>query len=171
MFERYSDRARRLIFMAVWSARNRGGSYIEPEDLLHALIREDRGEFVAMAAEIFPGGAPVPIHDPDAGHRPFFADEVAGKLLRELHADTVSLKAEMRTGKLEPVPHVDMPLSHSLQRVLKFVAKAHEHDTTPIRPLHVLAAIVEDRDSRLAQLLRDHGVTRQKVATALDAEA
>jgi hypothetical protein len=29
-----------------------------------------------------------------------------------------------------------------------------------IEPLHLLAAIVEERDSKLAQLLRDHGVTR-----------
>jgi ATP-dependent Clp protease ATP-binding subunit ClpA len=170
MFERYSDRARRLIVMALWSARNRGGPYIEPEDLLHALIREDRGEFVALAAEISPG-APVPIHDPAGGHRPFFADEVARKLLRELHEDTDSLKAEMRTGKLEPVPHVDMPLSHSLKRVLGFVAKAHQNDATTIEPLHLLAAMVEDRDSRLAQLLRDQGITRQTVAKALDSGA
>ena len=157
--------------MAPWSARNRGGSYIEPEDLFHALIREDRREFVALAAEIFPGGSPVPIHDPDGDHGPFFADEVARKLLRELHADTDSLKAEMRTGKLEPVPHVERPLSHSLKRVLGFVAKAHQNDTTVIEPLHLLAAMVEDRDSRLAQLLRDHGVTRQTVAKALDSGA
>jgi len=171
MFERYSDGARRIIIMAVWSARNRGGSYIEPEDLLHALIREGRGEFVALAAEIFPGGAPVPIHDPDGGHRPFFADEVARKLLRELHADTDPLKAEVGTGKLEPGPHVERPLSHSLKRVLGFVAKAHQNDTTVIVPLHLLAAMVEDRDSRLAQLLRDQGITRQTVAKALDSGA
>ena len=51
MFERYSDRARRLILMALWSARRRGGAYIEPEDLLHAIIREDRGDFAALSAE------------------------------------------------------------------------------------------------------------------------
>ena len=156
--------------MALWSARNRGGSYIEPEDLLHALIREDRGEFVALAAEISPG-APVPIHDPAGVRQPFFTDEVATKLLRELHEDTEFLKAETRTGKFEPVPHVDMPISHSLKRVLGFVAKAHRNDTTAIEPLHLLAAMTEDRDSRLAQLLRDHGITRQTVAKALDSGA
>jgi ATP-dependent Clp protease ATP-binding subunit ClpA len=167
MFERFSDRARRLILMALWSAQNRGGSSIEPEDLLHVLIREDRGEFVGLAAEIFPG-APVPIHDPAGGHRPFFADEVARKLLRELNEDTDYLKAETRTGQLKPVPHVDMPMSNSLKRVLGFVAKAHQNDATAIEPLHLLAAMVEDRDSRLAQFLRDHGITRQTVAKALD---
>ena len=61
-----------------------------------------------------------------------------------------------------------MPISHSLKNVLTLVAKAHRDDTKIIRPLHLLAAMVEDRDSRLAQLLRDYGITRQKVAKALD---
>jgi ATP-dependent Clp protease ATP-binding subunit ClpA len=59
-------------------------------------------------------------------------------------------------------------MSHSLKHVLASVAKAHRNDTKTIEPLHLLAAIVEDRDSRLAQLLRDHGITRQKVAEAID---
>jgi len=46
-----------LIFMALWSARRRGGLCIEPEDLLHDLIREDRGELAAISAEVFPGAA------------------------------------------------------------------------------------------------------------------
>jgi hypothetical protein len=58
-------------------------------------------------------------------------------------------------------------LSHSLKRVLEFVAKTRRNDTTPIEPLHFLAAIVEDRESKLAQLLRSHRITRQKVAKAL----
>jgi hypothetical protein len=86
MFERYSYRARCLIFMALWSARRRGGSYIEPEDLLHALIREDRGELPAISAEVFPGGA-VPNGNSAANRRTFFSDSVATNLLRELHED------------------------------------------------------------------------------------
>jgi ATP-dependent Clp protease ATP-binding subunit ClpC len=169
MFERYSDRARRLIFMALWSARRRGGSYIEPEDLLQALIREDRGEFAALSAEVFPGST-VPIDSSVAGHRPFFADDIAENLLRELHADAVSPNLEAQSGNREPAPQVDMPISHSLKRVLALVARAHQSDTKTIEPLHLLAAIVEDRDSRLAQLLRDYGITRQTVAKALDSE-
>ena len=160
MFERYSDRARRLIFMALWSARNRGGSYIEPEDLLHALIREDRGEFAAFSAEISPGVTTI-MGEPASGDRRFFADEVARNLLRELHEDTEPLNTETRSAKREPVPHVDMPISHSLKHLLALVAKAHQNDTLTIEPIHLLAAIVEGRDSRLAQLLRDHGRARR----------
>ena len=167
MFERYSDRARVLIFMSAWSARNRGASYIEPGDLLHALIRQDRGEFTALSAEVFPG-APARLEKPAGGHRRFFEDDLARNLLRELHEDAEPLNAETRRGKRESVPHVDIPISNSLKHVLGLVAKTHLNDSVTIEPIHLLAAITEDRDSRLAQLLRDHGVTRQEVAKALD---
>lgn len=61
-----------------------------------------------------------------------------------------------------------MPVSHSLKNVLALVAKAHEDDNKTIEPLDLLAGIAADRDSNLAQMLRDHGITRQNVAKALD---
>jgi ATP-dependent Clp protease ATP-binding subunit ClpA len=167
MFERYSDRARQVIFISHRSAERRGGSYIEPEDLLHALIREDRGEFASILMEVFPGPT-APLEQPTIGHRPFFDDDVAMDLLRELQEDTPGLSAEAGGGKLQPVPHVDIPVSRSLAHVLGLVANARRNDAKTIEPLHLLAAIVEDRDSRLAQLLADHGITRQKVKAALD---
>ncbi len=66
------------------------------------------------------------------------------------------------------MPRVDMPVSHTLKEVLSLVAKAHQNDTKTIGPLDLLVGIVENRDSRSAQLLLDHGITRQKVAKALD---
>jgi ATP-dependent Clp protease ATP-binding subunit ClpA len=167
MFERYSERARRLIFMALWSARRRGGSYIEPEDLLHAIIREDRGEFSAISARLFPGSS-APNEDPAGSHGPFFLGTVATDLLRELHEDTEPLGAETPSEKREPVPHGDMPVSQSLKNVLALVGKVHEDDTKTIEPIDLLAGIVADRDSKLAQMLRDHGITRQNVAEALN---
>ena len=166
MFERYSERARRLIVVALWSARRRRGSYIEPEDLLHAIIREDRGEFAAISAEIFPGPS-APNDDSAGSRRPFFPGSVATDLLRELPQDAEPLNPETPSEKREPVPHVDLPASHSLQNILALAAKAHEDDTKTIEPLDLLAGIVADRDSRLAQLLRHHGITRQNVARAL----
>jgi ATP-dependent Clp protease ATP-binding subunit ClpA len=169
MFERYSDRARQVIVIALWSAWRRGGSHIEPEDLLHALIREDRGEFTALSTEVFPG-APSRIESPAAGHRPFFADEVAKTLLQELGEEPDRQTRDTPSGRLEPVPHVDMPVSESLKQVLASVARiTRKRDSKRIEPLHLLAGIVEDREGKLAQLLLDHRVTRQKVAQALDA--
>jgi ATP-dependent Clp protease ATP-binding subunit ClpA len=60
-----------------------------------------------------------------------------------------------------------MPVSRDVKNILASAAKA-AHQNKTIEPLHLLAAIVEDRDSRLAQLLRDHGITRQKISHALD---
>jgi ATP-dependent Clp protease ATP-binding subunit ClpA len=170
MFERYSDRARRLIFIALWSARRRGGSYIEAEDLLHAIIREDRGEFAAISAEIFPG-ASSPVQDSAGPHRPFFDVSVAADLLRALHEPTEPLNAETRTERRDPAPHADMPVSGSLKKVLASVSSAHKHDTKTIEPLDLLAGIVADRDSSLARVLRDHGITPQAVAKAIDSES
>jgi ATP-dependent Clp protease ATP-binding subunit ClpC len=167
MFERYSERARRLIFMALWSARRRGGPYIEPEDLLHALIREDRGEFATLSTEVFPGIS-GPIEIPASGHRPFFSDDAARNLLGKLHEGTDSPNLETPGSKREPVPQVDMPVSHSLKHVLALVAEAHQNDIETVEPLHLLAAILEDQTSKAAQLLRDQCITPQKVAKGLD---
>jgi ATP-dependent Clp protease ATP-binding subunit ClpC len=42
MFERYTERARRVIFFARYEASNYGSRYIETEHLLLGLLREDR---------------------------------------------------------------------------------------------------------------------------------
>src|SRR5947208_11956821 len=43
MFERYTERARRVIFFARYDASQFGSPYIETEHLLLGLIREDKG--------------------------------------------------------------------------------------------------------------------------------
>lgn len=166
MFERYSDSARRLIFMALWSARRRGGPYIEPEDLLHAVIRDDRGEFSVISSEVFPGY--VSPHEGSVVNPPFFAGDVAASVLRDLHEDPHPMTRQTPGGQLEPVPHVDMPVSRSLKEVLALVAEANQHDTKTIEPLDLLAGLVANRDTKVAQLLQNHGITRQKVVDALD---
>jgi ATP-dependent Clp protease ATP-binding subunit ClpA len=163
MFERYSEGARRVIFTALWSARRRGASYIETEDLLHALIRYDRGEFPAISAEVFSGG-PANYEDSAESRQPFFSGVVAENLLRELHEDPDPVGVAPRSEKLEATPHTDMPVSDSLQKVLALVAEARQADTKTVEPLDLLAAIVEDQDTRMAQLLREHGITPEKVS-------
>ena len=88
-----------------------------------------------------------------------FSDGVARTLLRELHEDPDPLSRETPGEKREPVPHVDMPVSRSLKEVLALVAKARQEDTRTIQPLDFLWGIVENRDSRLAKLLQDCGIT------------
>jgi hypothetical protein len=43
MFERYTEKARRIIFFARYEASQSGSHYIEPEHLLLGLFREDKG--------------------------------------------------------------------------------------------------------------------------------
>jgi len=160
MFDSYSDRARQVILIALWSARTRGGSYIEPEDLLHAIIREDRGEFAAVTSKIFTGD--LPHHGPPAS---FFSASASENLLRELQQDPGLLHAGAETP--QPAAHFDMPISDSLKHILKSAARVDHENTKAIEPLHLLAGIVEDRDSTLAHLLRRRGITRQRVAKAL----
>ena len=169
MFERYSEGARRVIFTALWSARRRGASFIETEDLLHALIRYERGELAAISAEVF-SVAPANYKDSAESRHPFFSGGVATNLLRELHEDPDPVSAAPRGEKLEPTPRSDMPVSDSLRKVLALVAQARQADTKTVEPLDLLAAIVEDQDTRMAQLLREHGITSQKVAKARDSE-
>ena len=42
MFERYTEKARRVIFFARYEASQYGSPYIETEHLLLGLLREDR---------------------------------------------------------------------------------------------------------------------------------
>jgi ATP-dependent Clp protease ATP-binding subunit ClpC len=50
MFERYSERSRRIIFFARYEALQYGSPVIAPEHLLLGLIREDK----ALTARVFP---------------------------------------------------------------------------------------------------------------------
>ena len=54
MFERYTEKARRVIFYARYEAGNYGSRYIETEHLLLGLLREDRA-----LAKWFPGQSNV----------------------------------------------------------------------------------------------------------------
>lgn len=128
MFERYSARARSVIFLALGCARRRGAAYIEPGDVLHALVREDRRD-LAATAELFAGG-PAPMEWLGSDQPPFFPDDVAKKLLRTLEdlpnrdpaaKDTCPFRA------LEAGP----PFSTSI---------AQEWDSRTIEALYLLAA-------------------------------
>src|SRR5204862_7007276 len=50
MFERYTEKARRVIFFARYEASQFGAPAIEPEDLLWGLMREDK----TLSGRFFP---------------------------------------------------------------------------------------------------------------------
>ena len=55
MFERFTEKARRVIFFARYEASQFGGSYIETEHMLLGLLREDKAlahQFLGSGIEV-----------------------------------------------------------------------------------------------------------------------
>jgi ATP-dependent Clp protease ATP-binding subunit ClpA len=59
MFERYSEKARRVLFFARYEASQFGSSYIQPEHLLLGLVREDK----ALSIQFLPSHAAEAIRE------------------------------------------------------------------------------------------------------------
>jgi ATP-dependent Clp protease ATP-binding subunit ClpC len=59
MFERYTEKARRVIFFARYEASQLGSDYIECPHLLLGLLREDKGLFVKLLGSTRPFANPV----------------------------------------------------------------------------------------------------------------
>jgi hypothetical protein len=59
VFEQFSERSRRVIFLARMNAGRRGAAAIEPVHLLDAIVREDRGEMATILAVIDTISCPI----------------------------------------------------------------------------------------------------------------
>jgi len=58
MFERYTEKARRVIFFARYEASQFGSPYIETEHLLLGLLREDKALTIVSALSCLGGVDP-----------------------------------------------------------------------------------------------------------------
>lgn len=103
MFERYTEKARRVIFFARYEASKYGSPYIETEDLLLGLLRED----AALARRAF--------GSEDARSRSFGATESIRRKIAERGP----------LGKKSPTS-VDLPLSNESKRVLAYAGEEAE---------------------------------------------
>jgi len=140
MFERYTEKARRVIFFARYEASQFGSPYIETEHLLLGLLREDKG----LLQWIGHSGAMVePIRQQIEAHA----------VIRE----TVSTS-------------VDLPLSNESKRAIAYAAEeaerlAHKHIGTE----HLLLGLMREERSFAAVLLAQRGlhldVLRQRLAS------
>ena len=111
MFERYTEKARRVIFFARYEASQFGSPYIETEHLLLGLLREDK----ALANR-------------------FLRSEAAVESIRKQIENHQNIREKFSTS-------VDLPLSHECMRVLAYGAEEakllnHKHIGTE----HVLWA-------------------------------
>ena len=96
MFERYTEKARRVIFFARYEASQFGSPCIETEHLLLGLLREDK----ALANRFLRSSASV--------------DSIRKQI--EVHT---TLREKVSTS-------VDLPLSHECKRVLAYGAEEAE---------------------------------------------
>ncbi len=130
MFEKYTEKARRIIFFARYEANQFGSPYIETEHLLLGLIREDKN----LTARFFPR-ANATIQD--------IRKEIEGRT--QVH-ERVSTS-------------VDLPFSEESKRVLNSAAEESErfgHKYIGVE--HILLGLLQEGKSVAAGILREHGL-------------
>lgn len=129
MFERYTERARRVVHLARYMAGRVGGINIETEHLLLGLLREDQS----------------------LGNR-FLGSPWAGEDVWKKIQQSKPLREKI-SGP------VDMPLSNESKRALAFAAEeADLLSSKPIRTEHILLGLLRHEECFAAQILREFGV-------------
>jgi ATP-dependent Clp protease ATP-binding subunit ClpC len=130
MFERYTERARRVLFFARYEATQLGSTSIETEHLLLGLIREGKG----LTSRIFARS--------------------------HLSLESIRKEIEGRTVYREKVPTaVEIPFSAETKRVLQFAAEEADRLLhTYIGTEHLLLGILREERSVAASILYEKGM-------------
>jgi ATP-dependent Clp protease ATP-binding subunit ClpC len=130
MFERYTERARRVLFFARYEATQLGSTSIETEHLLLGLIREGKG----LTSRIFARS--------------------------HLSLDSIRKEIEGRTVFREKVAtSVEIPFSSETKRVLQFAAEEADRLLhTYIGTEHLLLGILREERSVAASILYEKGM-------------
>jgi len=130
MFERYTERARRVLFFARYEATQLGSTLIETEHLLLGLIREGKG----LTSRIF-----------QRSH---------------LSLESIRKEIEGRTVFREKVStSVEIPFSAETKRVLQFAAEEADRLLhTYIGTEHLLLGILREERSVAASILYEKGM-------------
>src|SRR4249920_3724855 len=129
MFERYTEKARRVIFFARYEASQFGSPYIETEHLLLGLLREDK----ALANR-------------------FLRSHAAVESIRKQIEGHTTIREKVSTS-------VDLPLSHECKRVLAYGAEeaerlSHKHIGTE----HLLLGLLREEKCFAAEILHERGL-------------
>ena len=129
MFERYTEKARRVIFFARYEASQFGSPYIETEHLLLGLLREDKA-----LTNRFPRSH---------GSIESIRKQIEGR---------TAIREKVSTS-------VDLPLSQESKRVLAYAAEeaerlAHKHIGTE----HLLLGLLREEKCFAAEVLHERGL-------------
>jgi ATP-dependent Clp protease ATP-binding subunit ClpC len=138
MFERYTEKARRVIFFARYEASQFGSPYIETEHLLLGLLREDK----ALTNRFLRSHASVE------------------SIRKQIEAHT-TIREKVSTS-------VDLPLSNEGKRVLAYAAEeaermGHKHIGTE----HLLLGLLREEKCFAADLLKERGLKLEKIREEL----
>jgi len=141
MFERYTEKARRVIFFARYEASQYGSPYIETEHLLLGLLREDK----ALASRFLRSASAV------------------DSIRKQIEAHT-TIREKVSTS-------VDLPLSHECKRVLAYAAEEAERlNHRHIGTEHLLLGLLREERCFAAELLHERGLrlsaVREEIARA-----
>ena len=129
MFERYTEKARRVIFFARYEASQFGSPYIETEHLLLGLLREDK-----------------------ALTNRFLRSHASIESIRKQIEGRTPVREKVSTS-------VDLPLSQECKRVLAYAAEeaerlSHKHIGTE----HLLLGLLREDKSFAAEMLHERGL-------------
>ncbi|MDT4952592.1 MAG: ATP-dependent Clp protease ATP-binding subunit ClpC [Acidobacteriota bacterium] len=147
MFERYTEKARRVIFFARYEASQFGAPAIEPEHLLLGLMREDK----TLTGRFFPRA--------------------------QVNIEAVRKEIEGRTLLREKIStSVELPLAPETKRVLAYAHEEsdrlqHRHIGTE----HLLLGLLREDRSMAAEILYERGLrlnaVRDEIARQTGADA
>jgi uncharacterized protein (TIGR02246 family) len=130
MFERYTEKARRVIFFARYEASQYGSPYIETEHLLLGLFREDH----VLA-------------------RKFLSEKGGAQSLRNEIESQITRGERISTS-------VEVPLSAECKRILKKAAEEAERlGSKYVGTEHLLLGILREDDCFAVRLLTARGLT------------
>lgn len=142
MFERYNEKARRVVFFARYEASEFGSPEIESEFLLLGLLREDRHGVTRWLGE---------------GDWP--------KILRK------DVKKHVHTGP-KTSTSIDLPLSDEAKRVLAYAAEEAVHlKQEHIGTEHLFLGLLREPDSNVAKMLIGHGININTVRETIARES
>ena len=133
MFERYTEKARRVIFFARYEASQFGSPYIETEHLLLGLLREDK-----------------------ALTNRFLRSHASVESIRKQIEGHTTIREKVSTS-------VDLPLSNECKRVLAYAAEEAERlSDKHIGTEHLLLGLLREGDGVAAKVLRSLNVNIQQ---------
>src|SRR5438067_11224148 len=134
MFERYTEKARRVIFFARYEASQFGSPYIETEHLLLGLLREDK-----------------------ALTNRFLRSHASVESIRKQIEGHTTIRERVSTS-------VDLPLGNESKRVLAYAAEEAERlSQKHIGTEHLLLGLLREEKCFAAQILTERTVQLSKV--------